>query len=204
MHLVNEFTVDAPIETAWSALTDIPRMAACIPGAQIDGSDGAGYDGRAVIKVGPVGLTLLGTATVLSRDDDEHSMVLRGSARDRKGQGSAEVVITMNARADGNGSAVTVTTDLELGGRIAQFGAGVISQVSGRIIGQFVTRLNAMIAAESGAPATAISAAPATPGRAFAAPGTSDRRDRFISLAVTTLAGAALGLAVGRAVYARP
>ncbi len=147
MQLVNEFVVDAPLNVAWEVLTDIPKVAECIPGAQLERSDGDDHHASVAVKVGPVGLTLSGTATVVSRDDAGHQMVVRGVARDRKGNGSASATITMVAEGSGGRSAVTVTTDLELGGRIAQFGSGVISQVSNRILAQFANRLNQLMTA---------------------------------------------------------
>lgn len=194
MQLINEFTVDASLESAWSALTDIPRMASCIPGAEIDAVDGSNYDGRVAVKVGPVGLTLQGSAALVSQDDDAHTMVVRGAAKDRKGQGSAEATISIAAHADAGRTAVVVTTDLDLGGRIAQFGSGVISQVSGRIIKQFVSRLNTMISGgDTETPATAVRARTAVP---------TPERETLVQLGATVLAGIALGLALGRAVYA--
>jgi uncharacterized protein len=198
VQLTNEFTVDASLDAAWSALTDIPRMAACIPGAEIDAAHGSNYDGHVSVKVGPVGLTLQGSAVVVNQDDAAHTMVVRGAAKDRRGQGSAEATISITARDDAGHTAVVVTTDLDLGGRIAQFGSGVITQVSGRIIKQFVSRLNTMIttgeAPATGRPATV----PTT--RTGAAP---VRRDTVVEVVATALAGVALGLAVGRAVYPR-
>lgn len=196
MQLINEFTVDASLESAWTALTDIPRMASCIPGAEIDAVDGSNYDGRVAVKVGPVGLTLQGSAVLVSQDDDAHTMVVRGAAKDRKGQGSAEATISIAAHADAGRTAVVVTTDLDLGGRIAQFGSGVISQVSGRIIKQFVSRLNIMIStgdnpADTAAPTSAPTALPAA----------IPERGALVQVGATMLAGIALGLAVGRAVY---
>jgi carbon monoxide dehydrogenase subunit G len=192
LRLVNDFSVDAPLDVAWSTLTDIGRVAECIPGATIEGQDGDDFQASVAVKVGPVGLTLSGTATIVRRDDSAHEMVVCGRARDRKGNGSAEATVTMLARESAGRSAVTVTTDLELGGRIAQFGSGVISQVSNRIIGQFVSRLNAMIA---GVDATDVPAV---------APPAAARSDRWsddrTAPALTALAGVALGLAIGRTV----
>ncbi|EKT77307.1 carbon monoxide dehydrogenase [Rhodococcus sp. SC4] len=204
MELVNEFTVEAPVDTAWSALTDIPRMAECIPGAQIDGSNGDNYDGRVAVKVGPVGLTLLGTATLISQDDETHTMVVRGVARDRKGQGSAEAVITMTVREGESGAAVTVTTELELGGRIAQFGSGVITQVSGRIIQQFVNRLNMMITGgfDESAGVASSGARNERHSPSFASPAGAVLGGDVVPLGITALAGVVLGIAVGRMVYA--
>ncbi|MGV0809739.1 SRPBCC family protein [Mycolicibacterium setense] len=192
MQLTNEFSVDAPLDIAWAVLTDVPRVVECIPGAALEShDDGDVYRANVAVKVGPVGLTLSGTATVIRRDDSAHEMVVRGRARDRKGNGSAEATVTMSACERGAQTEVTVRTDLELGGRIAQFGSGVISQVSNRIIGQFVRELNTMIVGPDGAQnaqgAEAIVARPA-----------ESTENDWLSILLTTLAGIALGLAIGR------
>jgi carbon monoxide dehydrogenase subunit G len=194
VQLVNEFVVDAPLETAWAVLSDVPGVVECIPGAQLESRSGDDYHASVTVKVGPVGLTLNGTATIVSRDDTGHQMVVRGTGRDRKGNGSVEATVTVVAQDRGGRSAVTVTTDLELGGRIAQFGSGVISQVSNRILGQFANRLNARIAAPEG-----ISKSPELPTAAVAL-GTARMAvtDERIVLALTALAGVLLGLAIGR------
>jgi carbon monoxide dehydrogenase subunit G len=198
MRLVNEFSVDAPLDVAWSVLTDIPKVVECIPGAELDRADGDDYHAHVAIKVGPVGMTLAGMATLLSRDDEARQMVVRGNARDRKGNGSTEATVRMVARDDAGRSIVTVTTDLELSGRIAQFGTGVITQVSNRIIGQFVARLNAVIAGDE----TPVPAG--RPGKPVAPASVTSASDYPISdrmtLALTALAGVALGLAIGRSV----
>jgi carbon monoxide dehydrogenase subunit G len=194
VQLVNEFSVDAPLDTAWAVLTDIPRVAECIPGAQLEGSSGDDYDASMTVKVGPVGMTLTGTATIVSRDDAGHQMVVRGKARDRKGNGSAEATVTMVVHDDGGRSTVVVTTDLELGGRIAQFGSGVISQVSNRILAQFAKRLNAVIAGPEGGQEVPVRRAPAA---ALSAAGRTTANDKIV-LALTVLAGIVLGLAIGR------
>lgn len=190
MQLVNEFSVDAPLDIAWSVLTDIPKVVQCIPGAELDRRDGDDYHAHVAIKVGPVGMTLAGMATLVSRDDSAREMVVHGNARDRKGNGSTEATVRMVARDDAGRSVVTVTTDLELSGRIAQFGKGVIVQVSNRIIGQFVDRLNAVITGNDHPPN-------ARPVVAAGEPATYRKSD-VATLALTALAGIALGLAIGR------
>ncbi|OCB45282.1 carbon monoxide dehydrogenase [Mycobacterium vulneris] len=191
MQLVNEFSVDAPLDIAWAALTDVPRVVECIPGATLESHDGDDYRANVAIKVGPVGLTLAGTATVIRRDDSTHEMAVRGQASDRKGNGSAEATVTMSACERGTRTEVTVRTDLELGGRIAQFGSGVISQVSNRIIGQFVRRLNTMIVGADGIQSAAVEVIPAPRQPEFT-------ETDWWSVLLTTAAGIALGLAIGR------
>lgn len=193
MQLINEFSVDAPLDAAWSALTDIPLVIGCVPGAELEDHDGDDYRARVGVKVGPVGLTLAGTATVVSRDNTTYQMVVRGAARDRKGQGSAEAVVRISARDDAGRAHVTVRTDLELGGRISQFGGPVISQVSNRIIGQFVTRLNAAISTPAGA-----STAASAPTSGLPVSRIVDRETDWTAIVLTAVAGVALGLALGR------
>jgi carbon monoxide dehydrogenase subunit G len=189
VQLVNEFSVDAPPDVAWSVLTDIPTVVGCIPGAELDSRDGDDYHAHVAVRVGPVDLTLAGVATLVSRDDAAREMVVRGNARDRKGNGSTEATVRMVARDDAGRSVVTVTTDLELSGRIAQFGKGVVMQVSNRIVEQFVDRLNAVITGGDQRP----DQRPAVPR-----PGVDDRESDRITLLLTALAGLALGLAIGR------
>lgn len=193
MQLVNEFRVDAPLDVAWSVLTDIPKVIDCVPGAGLDRRDGDDYHAHVAIKVGPVGMTMSGKASVVSRDDAGREMVVRGSARDRRGNGGGEATVRLLARDDGGRAVVTVTTDLELRGRIAQFGTGVITQVSNRIIGQFADRLDAAIAGDGPTGQAPEPVGPVTRSPRPIGPA-SDR----VALALTALAGAVLGLAIGR------
>lgn len=191
MHLVNEFVVDAPLHAAWAVLTDVPTVVECIPGAELDRRDGDDFHARVTVKVGPVGMTMEGVATLVHQDDIAKEMTVRGNARDRKGSGSTTATVRLVARGDDSRSVVTVTTDLELSGRIAQFGRGAIVQVSNRIIGQFVDRLNATILGEGRPTPLAEASTAAQPSPASAGPD-------WLALALHGFAGIALGLAIGR------
>jgi uncharacterized protein len=193
VQLVNEFSVDAPLDIAWSVLTDIPKVVACIPGAELDRRDGDNYHAHVAIKVGPVGMTMAGMATLVSRDDTARVMVVRGNARDRKGNGSTEATVRMVARDDAGRSVVMVTTDLELSGRVAQFGKSAVVQVSNRIIDQFVDRLNAVITGDD----QRLGARPPLSRFAAGKPVTYQESE-LTTLTLTALAGIALGLAIGR------
>lgn len=194
MELVNEFSVDAPVGRVWATVGDLEQVAQCLPGASIDEVAGDEYRGRVLVKVGPISLGLAGTARVVERDDADRRMVVEGAARDRNGQGSAAARISVSAVEAGRRTDVRVVTDVDLGGRIAQFGAGMISQVSDRIVKQFVRRLESVILTPEEAAASA--AAPSTPDR------TIDRSAVTALLpaaAVVAVAGAILGWALGRA-----
>ena len=152
MELSNEFTVDVPIDEAWSVLTDVSRIAPCMPGAQLQEVEGDEYRGSVKVKVGPVTAEYKGAATFLERDPVGHRAVLRAEGRETRGQGNATATITATLVPEGAGTHVSVVTDLSITGRVAQFGRGVLADVSNKLLGQFVTSLETTVLG-GGAPA---------------------------------------------------
>ncbi len=147
MELKNEFTVDVPVDEAWAVLTDLERIAPCMPGAKLEESDGENYKGKVKVKVGPVTAEYRGTARFLERDADAHRAVLRAEGRETRGQGNAAATITATLAGAGEGTQVTVVTDLAITGRVAQFGRGVLGEVSTKLLGQFVSSLETTVLA---------------------------------------------------------
>jgi hypothetical protein len=147
MDLTNEFRVPLAVDEAWAVLTDIERIAPCMPGATLEGAEGDEYRGTVKVKVGPMTAQYKGTVRFLERDDAGHKAVLRAEGREAKGQGNASATITATITGDGDGSAVSVVTDLTISGKVAQFGRGVLAEVSTRLMGQFVDCLEKDLAA---------------------------------------------------------
>lgn len=217
MRLVNEFTVPASAETAFEILSDLERVAECLPGAVLDSRDGDEYRGRLAVKIGPVGLAFSATAEVVERDIAARRMVLRGAARDRGGQGAAQALITISISGESDGrsdatSTVLVETEVDLSGRMAQFGGAAITHVNRRVIGQFVDRLDAMVrAAHLGAGPHAAHAGgheprpvapslvPPAPSRAMLGTGRPDLRRLLGPVAATVAAGVLFGASLSRA-----
>ena len=141
MELSNEFRVGVPVEDAWGILTDVERIAPCMPGAQLQEVEGDQYRGVVKIKVGPITAQYKGTASFAERDVDAHRVVLKAEGRDTRGQGNASATVTATLVPDGDGTKVTVVTDLTITGKVAQFGRGVLADVSGKLLGQFVDNL---------------------------------------------------------------
>lgn len=138
MELTNDFRVPVPVEQAWAILTDVERIAPCLPGAQLQEIEGDEFRGIVKVKVGPITAQYKGKATFLERDDAGHKVVLRAEGRDTRGQGNANATITATLRGDADGTSVSVVTDLTVTGKVAQFGRGVLADVSGKLITQFV------------------------------------------------------------------
>jgi carbon monoxide dehydrogenase subunit G len=159
MDINNEFTVPLAIDRAWQLLTDVERIAPCMPGAQLTGVDGDTYSGKVLIKLGPVTAQYAGTAVFESKDDVAHVAVLRASGRDSRGQGNASALITATLEPLDEQTKVSVRTDLTITGKVAQFGRGVIIDVSAKLLDQFVQCLESSLIAES-APAAEPAPAP--------------------------------------------
>ena len=147
MELNNDFEVAAPVDLVWAVLTDVERIAPCLPGAQLLEIEGDEFRGVVKIKVGPITAQYKGAASFSERDDVEHQAVLRAEGRDTRGAGNAAANITAELEATDVGTKVTVTTDLTVTGKVAQFGRGVMADVSKKLMGQFAENLSDLIAA---------------------------------------------------------
>jgi uncharacterized protein len=143
MELSNDFRVSAPPEEAWKVLTDVERIAPMLPGAKLEEIEGDEFRGLVKVKVGPITAQYKGKATFLEQNETEGRVVLKATGRDTRGQGNANATITATLVPDGDGTRVTVVTDLTITGKVAQFGRGVLAEVSGKLIGQFVDALEA-------------------------------------------------------------
>ncbi|HEY0813964.1 MAG TPA: SRPBCC family protein [Pseudonocardia sp.] len=149
MQLENKFTIDAPIEKAWTALNTPQTIAPCFPGATLTEYEGDSFTGTVKVKLGPISLTYKGKGTYKERDDANHRVVIDATGRDSRGNGTAEATVVGTMVADGpDKTAVTMVTDMKITGRPAQFGRGVISDVADKIIGQFASCVASKLQAE--------------------------------------------------------
>ena len=168
MKLENRFTVPVPVDEAWRVLLDVERVAPCMPGATLTSVDGDRFEGKVKVKVGPINLTYGGKARFVSKDDATHVAVIDGSGKETRGTGTAKALITCRLVDKGDTTDVEVDTDLNVTGKPAQFGRGVLADVSGKLVDQFAACLSDEI--RSGTPTAA--AAPSVDGALAAAQGT--------------------------------
>src|SRR2546423_12797550 len=125
MKLENEFRVDVPVEEAWRVLLDVERIAPCMPGAELQEVEGDKYRGIVKVKVGPITAQYKGTATLVECNAGAHRAVLHAEGRETRGQGNASATITAQLQPDGDGTHVSLATDLAITVKVAQFGRGV-------------------------------------------------------------------------------
>lgn len=161
MQLEHTFTVPVSIEEAWSVLTDIERVAPCMPGAALDTVDGDDFTGTVKVKLGPINLTYKGKASFVEKDAAMRRAVLDAHGRDARGNGTAAAKVTATLVEDGTSTKVDVITHLDITGKPAQFGRGVMVDVGAKLLGQFADCLAATLRADGAAAGVAVEAAEA-------------------------------------------
>ena len=207
MELNNEFRVAVPAAKTWEVLTDVERVAPCIPGAQLLSVDGDDFTGAVKVKVGPITVSYKGDATFQEKDAAAQRVVIKASGKETRGSGNAAALVTAQLHEDTSGTTVAITTDLTISGKAAQFGRGVLADVSTNLIGQFARNLEAELlggSAPSAAAAASATAAPAA-GATQAMGGSDDSIDLLSVVAIPLAkrhvppvgAGVAIGLVIG-------
>lgn len=149
----NAFTVAASPEDTYALMTDVERVAPCIPGATIEGRrDDGSYAANVGLKMGPMHLTYKGEVRIVEQDDATRTAKMLAKATEAKGQGTAQAELTMRVEpADDGGSHVSVSSDLLVTGRVAQMGRGIMVDVAGKMIGEMAKAMEATLVATADA-----------------------------------------------------
>ena len=157
MEMDHSFTVPVAPDRAWDVLLDVERIAPCMPGATVDEFDGEVVTGRIKVKVGPVSLTYRGTAKFTERNPDTKNIVLDASGKETRGAGTASATVraTLEPESGGTATKASMHTTMNVTGRPAQFGRGVIVEVGGKLVEQFAQNLRQQIIGDSAAGADA-------------------------------------------------
>ena len=161
MEMDHSFTVPVPPDRAWDVLLDVEKIAPCMPGATVDEFDGEVVTGRIKVKVGPVSLTYKGTAKFTERDPDARVIVLEASGKETRGAGTASATVraTLEPESGGEGTTASMHTTMNVTGRPAQFGRGVMVEVGGKLVEQFAQNLRQLIAEDGAAGGSAAATA---------------------------------------------
>lgn len=148
MKIQNEFTVSAPIQQAWETMLDLERVASCLPGAAIEEATGDEYQGTMAVKLGPISARYRGTVEIEEADEENHRAVLSASGKETRGQGSASATITTVMSEENGATRVSVETDMQVTGRVAQFGRGIMQDVASELMNRFSTCVEQEITGE--------------------------------------------------------
>lgn len=138
MELNHRFVVDSSVEDTWATFNDLETIAPCFPGATLESVDGDDFTGTVKVKLGPISMTYAGSGKFIERDENAHRAVIEANGKDKRGNGNAGATVTAELSEEDGGTAVNVTTDMNIGGKPAQFGRGIIQSVSNKMLDKFV------------------------------------------------------------------
>lgn len=173
MQLSNSFTIARPVEEVYQAFLRVEEVATCMPGSTLLGQPEPGtYEGEVKVKVGPLGVNYAGQLVVLDADDAAHRMTMRAKGREKRGAGNADAHIVANLSESEGGTLVQIDTELNIRGKVAQFGRGAIGEVTDGIMQTFARNVEQMLR-DGGVPtpsSTADDASAAVPAAAPATP----------------------------------
>jgi uncharacterized protein len=139
VRIENEFMVNAPVRQAWETMLDLERVAPCLPGASIEEAANEEYQGTMAIKLGPISARYRGTVRVEEADEENHRAALKANGKETRGQGSASATITCTLNEENGATRVHVESDVQVTGRVAQFGRGIMQDVATELMDRFST-----------------------------------------------------------------
>jgi carbon monoxide dehydrogenase subunit G len=162
MLITNDFEVAKPVAAVWDFFGDIPRVATCLPGAELTENLGEDkYGGRVAVRMGPVKLQFAGTAEITERDEAAKKLVVHAAGAEERGRGQASMVVSATLTSAGSGTKVAVSQDLQLSGAAAQYGRGMIADVTSVLMRDFAANLASQISAAERGETVQGAAAPA-------------------------------------------
>lgn len=150
MRLSHDIAIPAPLDHTFESLCDLEAITVCMPGAKLLSTDGEEAEGEVAVKLGPTNLTFRGRARYATIDREGGRIVVEAQGRETHGAGMAKATVQANLEAAGpDKTAIEVTTDLQISGKAAQFGQGMIAEIGDKLLAQFVECLARSIAGMS-------------------------------------------------------
>jgi hypothetical protein len=143
MEFSNEFRVAMPLDRAWETLTDLEQVAAWIPGAELLGVDDGVHRGELLLKIGPIHVRYSGEAVVTQRDDDARHLVITATGTESRDEDAAQTVavLAVECTALRDGTQVFIESRVDVKGRVADFGQGILQDVADRLVQRFADEM---------------------------------------------------------------
>lgn len=147
MDLEHSYMIPVPGDRAWDVMLDVERVARCVPGLDVESVAGGQMRATFRFKVGPIRMAYEGTARLSEKDRASGLLVLAASGKETKGTGTASATVRTSLEDHGDQTRVVVLTNLNVTGKPAQFGRGVMTEIGAKLIKEFAANLASMIAA---------------------------------------------------------
>lgn len=146
MEFENTFLVQAPVAEVWDLLLDVERVAPCMPGAQVlehTGEDA--YKVAVKVKLGPMTMNYKGDVEIVEQDAGAHRATMRAKAKEARGQGTASADVVMSLSEQADGTQASIVTSLQMSGKAAAMGQGVIKDVASALTDTFAQNLAGLV-----------------------------------------------------------
>lgn len=169
MELQSAFVLPAPVDECWDLLIDLERVASCVPGFKASGWEDDAFTGAIKIKVGAVTVTYDSRIKLVESDRDERRAIMSAEGRERRGQGTVSATMRSELRPVDGGTEVTMTADVDVTGRVASFGRGILVDVNNRLVKRFARNVETTFLNPPAEPESGDEAVPGTPDRSAAA-----------------------------------
>jgi carbon monoxide dehydrogenase subunit G len=200
MEFENTFVVDAPMEEVWDLLLDVERIAPCMPGAQVleqTGDDA--YKVAVKVKLGPMTMNYKGDVEIVEKDAGSHVATMRAKAKEARGQGTASANMKMALRPAGHGTEASILTEMQMSGKAAAMGQGVIKDVAASLTDTFAQNVAKLVEGPAeAAPPPLQQEAPSLDAGQIAASVAAQRARDPRTVAFVVLLILLIGIAIGR------
>jgi len=138
MRIDQELVVPAPSDRVWSFLMDVPAMARCIPGASgVEQVDDTTFNATVKTKIGPISASFGCKIVVLELDEGARAGTVEVSGRDTRIGGAVRARMTMTMTEDDGTTTVRIASDVEVLGKIGQYGHGMIAKRANAMLDEF-------------------------------------------------------------------
>jgi hypothetical protein len=137
-------------EPLWEFLMDVPKVAKSLPGVEsVTKIDDTTYQGVLTIRVGPIKLNLQGKIIVEEQSKENWRAALRAEAKDRMAAGAVNGKTNMVLKELGaNQTELLVETDVNILGKIGEFGQPIIRKKADSMLKEFVENIKKQLTAK--------------------------------------------------------
>lgn len=150
MIIEQRLTVDAPREKVWAFLMNVPEMSQCVPGVSgVEATGENSYKGRMNVSVGPIRLGFDVAVNIEKLDNENYDAAMVAEGSDRRVGGSVKAKMGMRLGQPQPGATeLVVTTDVNMLGKLGQFGQPVIKKKADQVMEEFAKNLRTKLAAQ--------------------------------------------------------
>ena len=142
MQIKEIFVVTTQPDQVWEFFKDVRAVTQCMPGTELTEEVAPDtFEGVLSMKVGAIGAKFAGSATV-ERDEAAKKGFIRAVGVDKRGGSRVDATVTYALQPDEEGTKVDIVADVNLAGKLAQFGrAGIIQDISSKLTAEFASCL---------------------------------------------------------------